>query len=263
MLISVQRMMTPLCRRVGKSLNTSILTSASFITNPIGIVCHRYNSNAFSKKQLEFKRIKFQTKLWMTHVPLFHQHITIQKIHSYLFHHTNSNANEIIIAKQKKHQSPMVSGTQLHIHIKKFFIRIKKKSETPQEAYITVSKEYRKKTGDDISFQQFYHFYKDNNLKPVHVEHRLSKHNKRIDCICEESDGTYTLYDWKRSDLNLNELCNRNSTKMNEYKSILKTLGIKVHRMLIATFHPNKIGYQVGQIPIQPKKKHSMKKVNK
>ncbi len=272
MLIVMQRMMQPFSRGVKYRLNASIFTSArnkSFVTlnyhKPFGLLCHQYCNNKVSQKRLNIEGIKLQTNPRMRCFPSIQQNITFPHLYRYHLYHTKSTPIKINdeSAKEKRHTSPMMSGKQLHHFIEKFLIRMKKKPDYPHTVYTVMSKQYRKKNGDDISLQQFYNFYKDKNLQSIYVEYKLPNNNMRIDCICEEADGTYTLYDWKRSKSNLNELCKKNSTKMNKYISILKTRGIKVHRALIVNFHPKNIGYQVGQIPIQPKKDPSIKKVNK
>jgi hypothetical protein len=111
-------------------------------------------------------------------------------------------------------------------------------------------------------FAHFLSFIQDCPLKIKSVEWRLfdrcTKLAGTIDCVSENKDGTYDIYDWKRTK-NVNRgsgscqhplLRHIPSTgywkftlQVNLYRYLLETNGYPVKNMFILVFHPENLNY--------------------
>lgn len=146
-------------------------------------------------------------------------------------------------------------GTQLHLDIETYFESDKK--ITPKN-----KKEF-------TYFVNFYDKYLK-NLKPYRTEWRIFDDLIYIagtaDMIFKKDDGTYAIYDWKRSkDIKMNngfnkgigvcgdlDDCNYNHycLQLNIYKKILEDHYAKpVSEMYFVQLHPNFDGYKIYQVP--------------
>ena len=146
-------------------------------------------------------------------------------------------------------------GTQLHKDIEQFFDsdKIIKPENKPE-------------------FEHFIRFYESHliNLKPYRTEWRIFDDLIYVagtaDMIFKKQDGTYAIYDWKRSkDIKLNNSfnkgigvcsdfddCNYNHycLQLNIYKKILEDHYSKpVSEMFFVQLHPNFGDYKVFEVP--------------
>lgn len=127
----------------------------------------------------------------------------------------------------------------------------------------------------DISREWHYFkaFERDTAFVPFRTEWRVYDADTRmagtLDFVCKCSDGTYEIYDWKRSNKidplernpwanGLNGLEHLTDTSYNHYclqqnlyrYMLEKNYGLKVSRMNLVVLHPELNGYRV--VPIKP-----------
>ncbi|CAB9506882.1 expressed unknown protein [Seminavis robusta] len=104
-------------------------------------------------------------------------------------------------------------------------------------------------------WKQFLAFLEEYYLTAYRTEKNLlsSEHKLagKVDLIVQNEDGTYTMYDWKRSKHGILQDSNydRNCKQLNLYREIFETeYGIKVRSMFIVRFHPSAPNYEVVEV---------------
>lgn len=172
----------------------------------------------------------------------------------------NSTAKEVLAKWKKDGLESQQLGTKLHQNIERFY----------HEQKITIDEE----------FQQFLNFHNEHkNLKVYRTEWRIFDDINliagTIDLICKNEDGTFDIYDWKRtkkvvdpksgniiktngynqngigefsrlSDTSYSRYC----LQQNVYRHILELFyGIKIKNMYLIIMHPLLSNYCKVQLP--------------
>lgn len=168
------------------------------------------------------------------------------------------------------------AGTHLHLQIENYLngkgtpqmtchCRYDGKTQT-QEQDIDISREW----------QHFLAFDRDTEYQPFRTEWRVYADDERIagtiDLTCIRPDGTYEIYDWKRSGkidpvpsrvfhfgINGLELLPDTAfyhycIQQNLYRYILQTYyGLTVSRLHLVVLHPTEPSYRIEQVPLLDK----------
>jgi len=169
------------------------------------------------------------------------------------------------------------AGTKLHFHIECFHnntnLHFEYKNKDLYENYM--SEQGEDITNTSLEWQYFINFIKDNlDLKPYRTEwtvyHEEAKIAGSIDMVYENSDGTLSIYDWKRVK-NITRINNFNkyaippvichlpdsnfwhyALQLNTYKYILQTkYNKKIKDLFLVRLHPEseEKNYELVQLP--------------
>ncbi len=169
------------------------------------------------------------------------------------------------------------AGTFMHKQIENF-LNDRKEPQRMVCEVIYDGQYLHKKEHVDISreWSYFKAFDKATDYHPFRTEWCVYDTDARIagtiDLICSRSDGTYELYDWKRSnkvnptEINpwssgINGLEHLSDTsyihyclQQNLYRYMLeKNYGITISRMNLVVLHPDSMGYRIVPVPIMKK----------
>jgi ATP-dependent exoDNAse (exonuclease V) beta subunit len=178
------------------------------------------------------------------------------------------NINKDIVAE---------AGSDLHFEIECFHNNIQISNEYSNnelyEKYISDNPDYI--LNKSIEWQYFINFIKDNlNLKPYRTEwlvyHEDVKIAGSIDMIYENSDGTLSIYDWKRAK-NITRINNYNkfaiskqichlpdsnfwhyALQLNTYKTIIEQkYNKKIRDLFLVRLHPSaeELNYELIKLP--------------
>ena len=165
------------------------------------------------------------------------------------------------------------AGTHLHEQIENYL----NGCEVPSlQCEVNYDGKYvqKSKTVDITKEWEFFKaFDKNTDYTPFRTEWRVYDEEARmagtIDLLCSRNDGTYEIYDWKRSNRidpaeknkwasGINGLEHLTDTsyihyclQQNLYRYILeKNYGLKVSRMNLVVLHPDYTSYRIVNIPI-------------
>lgn len=169
-------------------------------------------------------------------------------------------------------QLSSVCGTHMHQQIENFI-------NTGKEPELSCHVEY---TGEFVKFNQlvdistewnyFLKFRQENGFTPFRTEWGVfdidTKMAGTIDLLCSCDDGTYEIYDWKRSNrIDPDEVNRWNSglnglefvsdtvyqhycLQQNLYRYILeKNYGLRISRMHLVVLHPDYSSYRLLRLP--------------
>ena len=172
------------------------------------------------------------------------------------------------------------AGTDLHERIECFMNDNRFNFQyTQKELYEIYRSELKDKTNEQIEWEYFIQFVKDHpDLKPYRTEWMIYDEDLKlagsIDMVYENSDGTLSIYDWKRSKeitksnswnkfaINplIDHLPDTNfwhySLQLNTYKAILERKYEKeVTELFLVRLHPNAEcqSYELLEVPILTK----------
>lgn len=187
------------------------------------------------------------------------------------------NANQIKSQWDANKENVSGAGTMLHFEIECFYNDIELSyaynNQDLYEKYILNYGEYH--LLKPLEWQYFINFIKDNlNLKPYRTEwlvyHEDVKIAGSIDMVFENSDGTLSIYDWKRAK-NITRINNYNkfaiskqichlpdsnfwhyALQLNTYKTILEQkYEKKIRDLFLVRLHPNteELNYELIKLP--------------
>jgi hypothetical protein len=187
------------------------------------------------------------------------------------------NASQIKSQWNNNKENVSLAGSDLHFDIECFYNNNELPSDyTNKELY----EKYIKENPDyylfqPLEWQYFINFIRDNpHLKPYRTEwliyHEDVKIAGSIDMVYENSDGTLSIYDWKRAK-NITRINNFNNfavskqichlpdsnfwhyaLQLNTYKSILEQkYGKKIRDLFLVRLHPNaeESNYELIKLP--------------
>lgn len=187
------------------------------------------------------------------------------------------DSNQIKSQWNTNKDSVSLSGIVLHHEIECFYNNRELSSEYTNkelyEKYIMENQEYH--LLQPLEWQYFINFIKDNlHLKPYRTEwlvyHEDVKIAGSIDMVFENSDGTLSIYDWKRAK-NITRINNFNkfaiskqichlpdsnfwhyALQLNTYKTILEQkYDKKIRDLFLVRLHPNaeELNYELIKLP--------------
>jgi len=172
------------------------------------------------------------------------------------------------------------AGTKLHERIENFMNDDRFTFQyTQKELYEMYSSNNKEKVDEQIEWEYFLHFVRDNSeLKPYRTEWLIFDEDLKlagsIDMVYENPDGTLSIYDWKRSkDISKINTWNKFATnplichmpdsnfwhytlQLNTYKSILERKYNKIVKNLcLIRLHPDneEKTYELLDVPILTK----------
>jgi hypothetical protein len=171
--------------------------------------------------------------------------------------------NDILCQWEENRVQSTTNGTFLHKSIEKFYNNIQVENETIEFKY----------------FLKFYDKFKE-ELIPYRTEWEIFHEELdlagSIDMVFQNNDGTFSIYDWKRSKeikklssefgfSPLEHLPNANfwtySLQLNVYKYILTTkYNLTVTDLYLVVFHPDEFTYKRIQVPNLSKEVDDMMK---
>ena len=132
-------------------------------------------------------------------------------------------------------------GTELHKDIENFYNNKHKVNTSIEFRQFSEFAEYANNVLELEAYRTEWNVYDDNFML-----------SGTIDMVFRKKNDPFVFYlvDWKRS-RNLNEGHNyRYMIQLNLYKQILEmNYGIQVHKLLLVSFHPSNIRYQIVDIP--------------
>lgn len=187
----------------------------------------------------------------------------------YIAARDNRTPSDVLEQWKKDGLQSQQLGTFLHQNIEKFF--------------------HGKKVEQNSEFQQFMNFYNSNsNLSAYRTEWRIFDEVNlvagTVDLICKNKDGSFDIYDWKRSkkvvdpqtgDVIKFNRYNQNGVgafsglsdtsysryclQQNVYRHILETYyGIKIRNMYLVVMHPLLSNYHKIEVPLISKEVNSL-----
>ena len=220
-----------------------------------------------------------------THFPKFDADAIIQNIfkskswgpeHKYW----GQTAEQIKASWKSNGEAVSGAGTNLHEQIECFMNDKRLEFEyTQTDLYENYKSEFMDKMDEQKDWEYFINFVKDHpELKPYRTEWMIYDEDLKlagsIDMVYENTDGTLSIYDWKRSKeitktnnwnkfaINplIEHLPDTNfwhySLQLNTYKAILeRKYGKEVTKLCLVRLHPNaeQESYELLEVPILTK----------
>lgn len=187
------------------------------------------------------------------------------------------NADEIKSLWNKNKESVSQAGTDLHYEIECFhnepIFETVFTNKDLYDLYETNLKKNILSNNSAIEWQYFINFIRENGeLIPYRTEwiiyHEEARISGSIDMVYKNTDGTYSIYDWKRSK-NISRINNFNkfsitpiichlpdsnfwhyTMQLNTYKYILETkYDMKIASLFLVRLHPDADNYELIELP--------------